>query len=91
MLPSNVIKFVKKRKDAEKIVQVFDGYTKKVKCPSIEVHQNMLLCLAVEHNHLQLVKLLARRGADVNFHVSDEICLETNVSIGKENHTKINV
>ena len=76
MLPSNVIKFVKKRKDAEKIVQVFDGYTKKVKYPSIEVHQNMLLCLAVEHNHLQLVKLLARRGADVNFHVSknETIC-----------------
>ena len=74
MLPSNVLKFVKKRKDAEKILQVFDGYTKKVKYPSLEVHQNMLLCLAVEYNHLQLVKLLARRGTDVNFHVSRILC-----------------
>lgn len=70
MLPSNVIKFVKKKKDAEKILQVFDSYTKKVKYPPLEVHQNMLLCLAVEYNHLELVKLLARRGTDVNFHVS---------------------
>ena len=70
MLPSNVVKFVKKRKDAEKIIQIFDGYTNKVKYPPVEVHQNLLLCLAVECNHIQLVKLLARRGADVNFHVS---------------------
>ena len=79
MFSARLIRSVKKREDAKKILQEYDEYMQKVKYPPVKVHHDTMLCLAVESNHLDLVKGLIQTGVDVNFPVSGYLTTPTQV------------